>query len=519
VSVVVPALTVACIPGQAARSLPDRCALDDGRRQLSYAELEAEVIRVATGLCVCGVKPGDVVCACLPNCIEHVVVVLAAARAGAIFSPVNPRFRIQEITGVLEVARPRCLFVTAALAPVVLAAAERAGLHALRVVCVDVQESPDPGLHGFMQWEHGTAELPRVAESDFFSLMFTSGTTGRPKGALATHRARMVWVLNAIVQFGLGPDDRCLGTMPQVHSAGLTFTLMHLYVGATVRILERFDPRQFLEIVERERVTSTLTVPTMLAMILDAQDQAGRRFDLGSLARLVSCGSSMPPHTRRRVIAEITPRLWDYYGSTESNCMTVLAPADQLRKPDSVGRPFVNVDLRIAAADGSALPAGEVGEIWCANPSAMTAYLGQPEETAAAFSGPWYRTGDLGRLDEEGFLFIVGRSTEVVVRGGVNVHPAEIERVLLLHPAVLDCAVHGVPDPLWGQILQACVVLREGQALSLEEARQHCAQHLASYKRPQSLLVMREIPRNATGKVVKSALGGVSERSVTWTLD
>ena len=501
-----PALTVAGVAREAAREHPGRCALDDGARQLSYGELDAEVERVAAGLCACGVARGDVVGAWLPNGIEYVIVVLATARAGAVFAPINPRLRATEVAGLLAQARPRCLFLDSSVAAGALEAASRAGLEAIRMVSVDAEESSVPGLHGFAQWPVGRCELPVVGEDDVFSLMFTSGTTGVPKGALATHRARMTWVCNAGRLFGLRAADRYLGTMPLVHSAGLTFTLMHLQAGATVRLLERFDALQFLHTVERERITSALTVPTMLAMILQSQRQSGRRFDLGSLARVVTCGSVLAPDLRRQVIEEISPQLWDYYGSTECNSMTVLAPADQLRKPGSVGRPFPGVALRIAGVDGSELPVGEIGEIWCVNPSVMAGYLGRPQETAAAFSGPWYRTGDLGRLDDEGFLTIAGRTTEVIVRGGVNLYPAEIEQVLLLHPAVRDCAVRGVPDPLWGETVQACVVLREGHRLALDALQQHCQQHLASYKKPQSLVVLPEIPRTATGKIARTAL-------------
>jgi long-chain acyl-CoA synthetase len=501
-----PALTVARVARQAAREQPGRCALDDGTRQLTYGALDAQADRVASGLHACGVTRGDVVCAWLPNGIAYVVVVLAAARAGAVFAPLNPRLRTPEVAALLAQARPRCLFVTLASASAALEAVQRAGLDTVRVACVDTPQSPAPGLHGFAQWPSGPGELLPVGEDDVFSLMFTSGTTGVPKGAVATHRARMTWVRSAGRLFGLDGTDRYLGTMPLVHSAGLTFTLMHLQAGATVRLLERFDALQFLRIVEAERITSALTVPTMLAMIVQAQRQSGRRFDLGSLARVVTCGSVLAPELRRQVIEEVSPQLWDYYGSTESNSMTVLAPADQLRKPGSVGRAFEGVTLRIAGPDGSALPTGEVGEIWCRNPSVMTGYLGRPQETAAAFSGPWYRTGDLGCLDDEGFLTIAGRTTEVIVRGGVNLYPAEIEQVLLLHPAVQDCAVRGEPDPLWGETVQACVVLRDGHGLALDELQQHCQQHLASYKKPHSLVVLREIPRTATGKIARSAL-------------
>jgi acyl-CoA synthetase (AMP-forming)/AMP-acid ligase II len=504
----VPALTVARIPRHAARTLVGKCALDDGRRQLTYAELEAEVQRLAAGMRASGVGRGDVVSAYLPNCIEYVVVVLAVARAGAVFSPINPRFKAYEIAALLGQAQPRCLFVTRDRADVALDAAGRARLGDVRVVCVDAEASPAPGLHGYREWPRGEDSLPEVEESDFFSLMFTSGTTGTPKGALATHRARMVWVLNAAIHYGLSQDDRYLGMMPQVHSAGLTFALMHLYVGATVRILEHFDPLAFLEIVERERITSTLTVPTMLTMILEAQEKGGRPFDLKSLKRVVTCGSPLPLMTKQRVIERISPQLYDYYGSTESNSMSVLNPPDQLRKPASVGRPFINVEFRIASPEGGALPASEVGEIWCANPSVMTRYLGMPEETEAAFSDGWYRTGDLGYLDEEGFLFIVGRSKDMVVSGGVNIYPAEIEQVMMLHPAVLDCAVLGVPDAVWGEAVKAYVVLRERGSMTLAEAQAHCLQYLADYKKPRFLEVVREIPKNAGGKTMKSVLAG-----------
>ncbi len=504
------ALTVADVARRSARVFPERCALDDGTRRLSYAQLETEVQRIAAGLAASGIGRNDVVCAYLPNCIDYVVVVLATARARAVFSPINPRLRVYEVAGLLEQARPQAVFVTSDLAGTLLDAAGRARLGVVRVVCVDVDETSAPGLQGYRQWQRGVGALPVVDASDAFSLLFTSGTTGLPKGALASHRARMTWVLNAIELFGLSADDRYLGTMPLVYSAGLTFTLMHLHVGATVRILERFDPLQFLQIVERERISSALAVPTMLSMVLDARAQAGRHFDLGSLVRVVTCGAPLPAGLRERVIEGLTDGLWDYYGSTESNSMTVLAPGDQLRKPGSVGRPFTGVEICIAATDGRPLAAGKIGEIWCRNPSVMTAYLGRPDETAAAFSGTWYRTGDLGHLDEEGYLHLAGRAGDVVLRGGVNIYPAEIERAVLLHPAVRDCAVLGVPDARWGESVRACVVLHEGQALTLEDLQQHCRHHLASYKQPASLVLLDEIPRTASGKALKSALAGAA---------
>ncbi len=503
-------LTVGAVTRHFARTEPAKRALYDGERSVTYGELDRDADRLAAGLLAQGVARGDVVCAYLPNCIDYVLVVLAVARSGAIFSPINPRYRKFEVGAILRQARPRVVFTTRAQDGVVREAAAALGQSGAVVVHVDAPGDGDGALALASLLASAPAAPPEVAESDFFSLMFTSGTTGEPKGALATHRARMVWVLNAAIQYGLDADDRYLGMMPQVHSAGLTFTLMHLYVGASIRILPHFDPADFLAIVEREAITSALTVPTMLTMIVEALDRAERPVDLGSLERLLTCGSPLPLATKRRVIERVTPRLYDYYGSTESNSMSVLLPRDQLRKPESVGQAFRNVELMIADADGRACAPGEVGEVWCINPSAMTAYRDRPEETRRAFTGRWFHTGDLGFLDAEGFLHLVSRLSDVIITGGANVYPAEIEQVLMLHPAVLDAAVVGVPDAKWGQSVKAYLVLREGERLDLAAVQRHCSAHLADFKKPRGLELVAALPKNAGGKTVKSALPGVS---------
>ncbi len=491
-------LTVGRVTRHFARIEPGKRALYDGVRSLTYAELEARSNALAASLVGAGVKRGEVVSAYLPNCIDYVVVVLAVAKSGAIFSPINPHYKGYEVTAILKQARPRVVFTMSGMSATIEQAAGKAGQRP-RVVNVDIESLPGPVPGG------GSDSLPPVAESDFFSLMFTSGTTGEPKGAMATHRARMVWVLNATIQYGLNEADIYLGTMPQVHSAGLTFTLMHLYAGATVRILPRFDPAEFIAVVERERVTSALTVPTMLTMIVEEVDKAPQ-VSLATLKRLVTCGSPLPLATKKRVLQKVSDQLYDYYGSTESNSMTVLRPADQLRKPESVGQAFRNVELMIADEQGLACPAGTVGEVWCDNPSAMSAYRDRPEDTARAFTGRWYHTGDLGYLDQEGFLHLVSRLSDVVISGGVNIYPAEIEQVLMLHPSILDAAVVGEPDAKWGQRVKAFVVVREGDSLDLDAVQRHCATHLADYKKPRTVVFAPRLPKNAGGKTIKSAL-------------
>jgi long-chain acyl-CoA synthetase len=504
-------LTVGAVTRHFARIEPAKRALYDGRRSVTYAQLDRQADALATALLERGVRRGEVVCAFLPNCIDYVLVVLAVARSGAIFSPINPRYKAFEVRAILKQARPRVVFTNRTLDGIVRKAACELGQRDVVMVHVDTAPDVEPqedavALEELLEQE--PRELPQVAESDFFSLMFTSGTTGEPKGALATHRARMLWVLNATIQYGLNEGDLYLGTMPQVHSAGLTFTLMHLYAGATVRIMPHFDPVEFIDIVSREAVTSALTVPTMLTMIVEAMDQPRGSRTLGSLRRLVTCGSPLPLTTKKRVLELLTPQLYDYYGSTESNSMTVLRPEDQLRKPESVGQAFRNVELMVADEQGRPCAPGAVGEVWCANPSLMTAYRDRPEDTERAFTGRWFHTGDLGFLDEEGFLHLVSRISDVVISGGVNIYPAEVEQVLMLHPSILDAAVVGVPDPKWGQSVKAYLVVREGQRPDLEAVQRHCSTYLADFKKPRSIEFVPALPKNAGGKTVKSALAG-----------
>lgn len=354
-----------------------------------------------------------------------------------------------------------------------------------------------------------TIKIPACSEGQFFSLMFTSGTTGKPKGALATHKARMIWVLNAAIQYGLNSQDIYLGTMPQVHSAGLTFTLMHLYVGATVRIMPQFDADEFIKIIETEGITSSLTVPTILTILLEQLEKNKHDLTATKLKRVVTCGSPLPVNTKMRVLDKISKQLFDYYGSTESNSMSVLRPEDQLKKPESVGQAFRGVKLKIMNAHGAECSTGEVGEVWCINPSMMTEYLNRPKETMEAFTDRWYHTGDYGFLDEEGYLHLAGRLNDVIISGGVNIYPAEIEQVLMSHPYILDAAVVGVDDPKWGQAVKAYLVTRGHVRIEIGEIQAFCEKQIAGFKKPRYVEFREFLPKNAGGKNVKSELTGV----------
>lgn len=497
-------LNVGQIGSAVAAVTPDKTALTDGTTTLTFGELDRRVSSLTSGLLALGINKGDVVSAYLPNCIAYVIVVLGVARAGAVFSPINPRLTATEVTGILSLARPRAIFTMNECTDLVCQAIERASADDTQMVPIDMNRH-DGGVPFNELCTTPHASLPVVSADDYFSLMFTSGTTGQPKGVLATHRARMVWLHKAIGVYGLCQEDVYLGVMPQVHSAGLTFTLMHLHVGGRVHIQRDFDPAEYLALIGQEQVTSSLVVPTVLVMVLEALEQA-RNQNLGSLRRLVTCGSPLQPTTKEGVLNRITPNLFDYYGSTESNSMTVLGPDDQRRKPNSVGPPFEGVEIRITSEQGEIMPTGEVGEVRCLNPSVMSRYLHDDNATAAAFTDGWFHTGDLGYVDADGYLYLVGRSKEVIISGGVNIHPAEVEQVLMSHFAVLDCAIIGLPDMKWGQIVTACIIPRKGAQIDLPSLQAHCAIQLADYKKPRRLVKLDEIPRNVGGKTLRMKL-------------
>lgn len=501
-------LVVGNVPNYYAQLEPSKIALYDGKKSITYGELNNQVDILASALIALGVKPGDIVSAYLPNCIEYVLVVLSVARAGAIFSPINPRYKRVEISEILQQSQPNVIFTNVELAENIKEVLS--GWTDKQPITIEIDGQ---GADGTISLEKlftvDKIKIPACSENQFFSLMFTSGTTGKPKGALATHKARMIWVMNAAIQYSLNSQDIYLGTMPQVHSAGLTFTLMHLYVGATVRIMPHFDAEEFIKIVEAEGVTSSLTVPTILTMLVEQLEKNKHDLTATKLKRVVTCGSPLPVNTKMRVLDKISRQLFDYYGSTESNSMSVLRPEDQLRKPESVGQAFRGVKLKVMNIHNVECSAGEVGEVWCMNPSVMTEYLNRPKETMEAFTDRWYHTGDYGFLDEEGYLHLAGRLNDVIISGGVNIYPAEIEQVLMSHPNILDAAVVGVDDPKWGQAVKAYLVTRGHVKIEIDEIQAFCEKQIAAFKKPRYVEFRNLLPKNAGGKTVKAELTGV----------
>jgi long-chain acyl-CoA synthetase len=341
-------------------------------------------------------------------------------------------------------------------------------------------------------------------------LVYSSGTTGKPKGILISHRSRALTFHGMAMEYGCyGPDDHQLGIAPMAHGAGFAFIMATLYTGGTVDILAHFDPELVLRKLAREPFTGVFMVPAHFHTLFGLEKSVLDRYRGGSpsLRTIMSNASALPMSTKVQIIDYWGEgKLHETYGSTEAGIVTNLRPSQQLSKPQSVGHPFALNFVRLLDESGREVPVGTVGELYSKSPYLFSGYWNQPEETLAASREGWVSAGDLARRDEQGFLYIVDRKKDMVITGGFNVYPREVEDVLHQHPSVLEAAVIGRPDNHWGESIAAFVVLRSGSSVTSDELSTHCRHILADYKVPKQFRIVKSLPRNASGKLLKNDL-------------
>ena len=480
------------LTGRARRAHPDRQALVFGDDVRTYAELHDGAARLASALAAGGVTAGDRVALLLHNGIEFVETFLACHRLAAVPVPINFRLAADEVDFIL------------------------ADSGAVAVIC----DSPLPGTEapGLVLtvgpgYDDAVAAPPLrepadLVEDDAALMCYTSGTTGRPKGAVLTHRNLVASTLSWIHEMGASEDDVWLSGQPLFHIGGINGLLPFLVLGATVILTPTttFDPEATLRLIEARGVTMCIFVPTQWAAICG--HDAVTRVDPQRL-RVAMWGASPAPRRTLEAMADTFPgaAIVSAYGQTEmSGATTLLKGADSTRKLGSVGTPMLGVEMRVVDEALRDVAPGGVGEIVYRGPSVLAGYHRQPEATREAFAGGWFHSGDLGRLDEEGYLWLVDRKKDLIVSGGENVYPAEVERVLLDHPAVAEAAVIGVPDPRWVETPLAFVVLSDGDAVGEADLIDHCRRYLAGFKKPSAVIMVPELPRNAGGKVLKRRL-------------
>ncbi|MFB7655947.1 MULTISPECIES: long-chain fatty acid--CoA ligase [unclassified Streptomyces] len=491
-------------PSRRARKTPDRIAVVHGERTWTYRDLNERVLRLAHALRALGAGRGDRVAYLGPNHPAFLETLFAAGTLGAVFVPLNTRLTTPELAYNLSDSGTTVLVHAPEHAEPARAAAAEAGVrHRISLA------GPDDGGLGYEELlsDAGTGPLDEpVAPDDPCMIMYTSGTTGRPKGAVLSH-ANITWnSVNVLVDTDLRSDEVTLVVAPLFHTAGLNMTcLPTLLKGGRVVLLGAFDAEHVLEVIAARRVTHMFGVPTMY----DAMAARSRweTTDLSSL-RTLNCGGAPVPS---RTIATYLARGLAFsqgYGMTEASPGVLYLDKEQTTaKAGSAGVPHFFTDTRVVLPDGRDAGPGERGEILVQGPNVMTGYWGRPEDTEAAFGdGRWLRTGDVARTDADGYAYIVDRVKDMFVSGGENVYPAEVEDVLLTHPAVAECAVVGVPDPVWGEVGRAVVVLHPDARAGADDVLGHLQGRLAKYKIPKSLVVTEALPRTASGKIIKSAV-------------
>jgi fatty-acyl-CoA synthase len=481
------------LTGRACRSHPDRQAVVFGDESRTHAELHARAARLASGLAAEGVEATDRVALLLHNRIEFAEALLACHHIGAVAVPINFRLAADEVDFILGDSEAVAL-ICDSVPPA--GRRFRSVLEVEKSYEAAIASAPAPG------------DPAALLEDDPALMCYTSGTTGRPKGAVLTHGNLVASTLSWIHEMRADQDDVWLSGQPLFHIGGINGLLPFLTLGGTVIITPstRFDPGAALRLIEAHAVTMCIFVPTQWDVICgsDAVGQIDRR-----RLRVAMWGASPAPRRTLESMAQTFPEaeIVSAYGQTEmAGATTLLKGADATRKMGSVGKPMLGVELRVVDERLGDVAPGEVGEIVYRGPNVMAGYHRQPEATAEAFAGDWFHSGDLARRDDDGYLWLVDRLKDLIVSGGENVYPAEIERVLLEHPAVADAAVVGVPHPRWIETPLAVVVGRGEPAVDEGELIAYCRLRLAGFKQPSAVVVVDALPRNAAGKVLKREL-------------
>ena len=482
------------LAGQAARQ-PGAPAILAGDRELSYADFDELSARVAAFLASRGFPAGGRAGLMLANVPEMCVLFYGILRAGGVVVPMNPLLKAREVEYYLGDSGATVLF----------AAKDSPGEPAEGAAAAGAEFIPSGAddLAGRLAVHPPVREMAGRADEDTAVILYTSGTTGQPKGAKLTHaNLRTNAQVTEETLLGLTPADVVMGGLPLFHSFGLTCGLnAAVNAGAALALLSRFDPGGALAVIQDRRVTVFEGVPTMYAALLHHPHRD--RYDVSSLRLCVSGGAALPVELLRAFEQAFSAVILEGYGLSETSPVASFNHPDQERKPGSIGTPIRGVRMRLVGPDGSDVPPGEAGEIAISGPNVMKGYWGRPEATREAIPDGWLRTGDLARQDADGYFFIVDRKKDLIIRGGFNVYPREIEEVLYEHPAVAEVAVVGIPHPTLGEEIGAAVALKPGASATTDELRAFARDRVAAYKYPRSVWLVGALPKGPTGKILR----------------
>lgn len=492
---------------------PDREILISPEKRLTASELLDRSFRIANALLDLGLKKGDKVGVLLTNSHQSVECFCGITSAGMARVPLNMRNSAREHLFILNNSEARAVFMGKEYAGIINSILPEAKM-VTQAICM-TGKPPAPMLSFEELIAMASSQEPNVEmrDEDVHRLSYTSGTTGQPKGVVQDNRAAMMSVYNVLIDgLDIQPSDIVALTSPVTHASG-SMILPHFIRGAKVVILPGFDTGQLLQTIERERVTTLYLVPTTIVMFLNDPDL--KKYDLSSIRTIRYGASPIAPEVLKKAITTFGNVFVQGYGLTEGSMpLTLLTKEDhmldgsekKLKRLASVGREVIVAKVRIMDEKGNFLPPGEIGEIVAQSDQIMREYWKNPAATAEAFRGGWLRTQDMGYMDEDGYIFLVDRKDDMIVSGGFNVYPKEVEDVLYMHPAVLEAAVFGIPHEKWGETVKAAVSLKKGMTATEEEIIEFCKKHLAGYKKPTSVDFIEGLPKNQNGKILRKDL-------------
>ena len=485
-------------------------------KDTSYGEFDQSIAVFAGALKGLGVEKGDHVAFLLSNTPHFLISLYATMRLGATAVPINPIYSPDEIAYIVNNSDAKVVVALDALLPLVEKAHKALPAVVSYIICETDPSTPEKmaqlpeevkgkvhSFTGLLGKSTPHAEFAQVEAADNAVILYTSGTTGKPKGAMLTHENLYSNARDVGEYLQIGANDRVIATLPVFHVFALTVVVnAPLLQGATIILVPRFNPKEVFEAIKKYEASVFAGVPTMFNFMNQLTVDPA---DFASVRLAVSGGSAMPVALLHSFEEKFNVRISEGYGLSEASPVTCFNPIDRERKAGSIGTSIINVENKVVNELGEEVAANEVGELIVRGPNVMKGYYKMPEETASAIREGWLYTGDLARVDEDGYFYIVDRKKDMIIVGGYNVYPREVEEVLFAHPAVLEAAVVGLPDPDFGEEVNAYVVLTD-PSVTIEELKAYCAEHLAKYKVPRQFEILEELPKNTTGKILRRSL-------------
>ena len=479
---------------------PSKVAYKHGKNTRTYSELAQRINSISSLISSFDIPSKSNLAIVASNSIEYMEIVLAASQLGHPIATVNPKLTIKEIVSICEDAEANLIFVDQKASSLL---EENKIKRVVRVIEIESE------IENLTHEANLIDQLPIIEERETFTIPYTSGTTGKPKGVLVPHRSRALTLYGMADAYGcFSSDDRFLSIAPMCHGAGMIFSLAPIFFGGYAEIMDDFNPELVMKTLEDEEMTGFFGVPTHFYGMLGVDQSILDNCSGSSLKTIISNAAALPQSLKEKIVKHFGEGLlYECYGSTEGGIISNLGPDDQLRKKQCVGEPFPFTEIKILNNDGDECEPNEVGEVFTSSPYIFNGYWQKEKETQDAFDGEWLTVGDLAKKDEDGFLYIVDRKKDMIISGGVNIYPREIEEVLLEHPEIHDIAIVGEPDEKWGEIIKAFIVFKE-EELSLDVIQDFCSNKIASIKMPKIIETIDALPRNANGKVLKTELRG-----------